>query len=136
MEQRKEVLTFQIELTETIKVKGDFAEAEMILFGGTADCENFHGKVLPGGVDTQQEIYGENRRLSARYILEGIDRAGQQCRIFVENNGVAENGIIRETVPKIITDSRLLAYLQKAELTGNISPTPTGVAIHIFEKDC
>jgi hypothetical protein len=59
----------------------------MILFHGDADCDNFHGKVLPGGVDTQVQYQGEKRSLSARYILEGTDIDGCSCRIFVENEG-------------------------------------------------
>ncbi len=41
--------------------------------------------------------------LSARYILEGVDGDGNECRVFVENNGqVEENGQIN-AVPHIVT---------------------------------
>ena len=70
----KEVLTIQVSTWQMIGVKGKTAEAGMILFDGFCDCENFKGRILPGGVDTQKSFYPEARSLSARYILEGTDR--------------------------------------------------------------
>lgn len=131
----KEVLTFDITCTRTIEVKGTRAEAVMIVFNGSADCENFKGIVLPGGIDTQKEWYGTPRSLSARYILEGIDCAGQKCRIFVENNGEAGANGIESTKPRIITDSKALSYLETSELLGTLEPSEHGVIIHIFLKD-
>lgn len=132
MENLKEVLTFAVEITGNETVKGKNGEAVMILFGGNADCENFHGKILPGGVDTQVEWLGQNRTLSARYILEGVDKAGQSCRIFVENNGIVEKEGELSTTPRILTDSEALSYLEQEELFGTITPTQKGVTIHIF----
>jgi len=80
----KEVLTIQVSTWQMIGVKGKTAEAGMILFDGFCDCENFKGRILPGGVDTQKSFYPEARSLSARYILEGTDRNGKECRIFIE----------------------------------------------------
>ena len=92
-----------------------------------------HRKVeVPGGVDTQMEWLGQNRTLSARYILEGVDKAGQSCRIFVENNGIVEKGGELSTTPRILTDSEALSYLEQEELFGTITPTQKGVTIHIF----
>ena len=113
-------------------MKGGKGEALMILFEGTADCDNFKGRVLPGAVDTQKEIYGSVRTLSARYILEGRDKSGKECRIFVENNGAAKNGKIEETTPIVLTDSSELKYLETEKLAGAIAPTETGVVIRIF----
>lgn len=132
MENLKEVLTFDVEITGDEAVKGKSGEAEMVFFGGTADCENFHGRILPGGIDTQTQWPGQPRTLSARYILEGVDKAGQSCRIFVENNGtVREEGELI-TTPRILTDSEALACLEQEELFGTITPTEKGVTIHIF----
>lgn len=132
MEGFQEVLTFEVEITGHETVKGKNGEATMILFEGNADCENFHGKILPGGVDTQVEWPGQNRTLSARYILEGVDKEGQSCRIFVENNGIALKEGEISTTPRIITDSEALSYLEQEELFGTITPTEKGVTIHIF----
>ena len=132
MDSFNEVLTFDVEITGNEAVKGKSGEAAMILFGGSADCENFHGKILPGGVDTQVEWLGQKRTLSARYILEGVDKAGQSCRIFVENNGMTKGEEEIKTTPRILTDSEALSYLEQEELFGTITPTEKGVTIHIF----
>ena len=130
----KEVLIFNIEITGSEKVSGRTGEGEMICFTGDADCPEFKGKVLPGGVDTQKEQKGGRRTLSARYILEGTDREGKPCRIFVENNGILdENRQLEYTVPLIYTDSEALSYLETAKLRGTITPFGTmGIQIHIF----
>ena len=133
----QEILTIQVRTTEFLDVKGSRAEALMITFNGTCDCENFKGKILPGGVDTQKEFYPEPRTLSARYMLEGVDREGKACHIFIENNGVAsEKGMVEKTTPRIITDSECLNWMETADLSGTITPWEKGVIIHIFAKEC
>lgn len=131
----KEILTIQVRITETFEVKGKTGEAMMICFDGSCDCENFKGKILPGGVDTQKEWYPQARTLSARYILEGTDREGKACRIFIENNGTAnETGMVGQTTPRIFTDSECLSWMETAELTGTITSWEQGVMIHIFTE--
>jgi hypothetical protein len=131
----KEVLRFHITLDATYEVTGEKGTARMILFHGYADCDNFHGKVMPGGVDTQVEYYGEKRSISARYILEGTDLDGCPCRIFVENEGIISEGeepII--TKPRIITDSSALKGLENAALRGQVcADNQGGVIIKIFQ---
>jgi hypothetical protein len=132
----QEVLRFQIALDAAYEVKSEKGTALMILFHGDVDCENFHGKVLPGGVDTQVQYQGEKRSLSARYMLEGTDRDGCPCHIFVENEGVieAEDEPIC-TKPQIITNSKALKYLEYAELKGEVrGDNQGGVTIIIFQE--
>lgn len=129
----QEILTIQVCIKEVMEVKGIAAEAAMITFEGTCDCENFTGKILPGGVDTQKEFYPKARMLSARYMLEGVDKEGKECHIFIENNGTANaDGIVEKTVPKIITDSECLSWMETADLSGTITTWEKGVMIHIF----
>ena len=132
----KEILTINVNLTDIFEVKGKSAEAVMINFGGDAKSEFFKGVLLPGGVDTQKEFYPERRTLSARYILEGKDMEGEKCRIFIENNGTAdENKFVHETTPRIITDSKALSWMETATLKGTLEPKEGGVIIHIFKAD-
>ena len=132
----KEILTINVNLTDIFEVKGKSAEAVMINFGGDAKSEFFEGVILPGGVDTQKEFYPERRTLSARYILEGKDMEGEKCRIFIENNGTAdENKFVHETTPRIITDSKALSWMETATLKGTLEPKEGGVIIHIFKAD-
>ena len=129
---KKEILTVNVKLTKFDEVKGRSGEALMIHFDGNATGEYFNGIILPGGVDTQKEIKGSARALSARYILEGKDFKGNACKIFVENNGsFDENGNI-VTHPTILTDSIDLAFLETADITGTISDIPGGVQIHLW----
>lgn len=132
MIQLTEVLTIQIQITGMDEVKGKQGTVRMIHFEGDCDCKNFHGKVLPGGVDTQKERYGENTWLSARYMLEGIDGTGEKCRIFIENNGTVEEDGKITTHPILYTDSVALERLETADLTGSVEGTDGGVCIHIF----
>ena len=135
MDERKEILTIEVVIDACEEVKGKTGEAAMILFSGSVDCEAFKGKILPGGVDTQKEWNGENRSLSARYILEGMDYTGNPCRIFIENNGVMDpQKGLEYTIPRILTDSDALAYLEKEELIGTITPSEQGITIHIFQN--
>ncbi len=132
----KEILTINVNLTDIYEVKGKTAEAVMINFGGDAKSEFFEGVILPGGVDAQKEFYPERRTLSARYILEGKDMEGEKCRIFIENNGTAdENKFVHETTPRIVTDSKALSWMETATLKGTLEPKEGGVIIHIFKAD-
>lgn len=129
---KKEVLTLQVYITGSNEVKGTTGEVSMISFNATCDCELFQGKTLPGGIDTQKEWYGTTRTLSARYILEGTDKAGKECKLFIENNGVIENGVIT-TTPKIVTDSEEMKFLETANLVGSLTYDPTCITIHIVQ---
>lgn len=129
----QEILTIQVNIAETFAVKGKTAEVAVVTFDGYCDCENFKGKILPGGVDCQKECYPQARRLSARYILEGTDKEEKACRIFIENKGeVNKNGMVETTIPEIITDSTCLSWMEQARLFGTITPREAGITIHIF----
>ena len=132
------VLVIEVKLDDVIEVHGSTGEAAMILFHGEAKSKHFTGKILPGGVDTQKQAKGANRFLSARYMLEGTDSAGEHCRIFVENNGeidvtTAGPGAVIRTAPHIYTDSQALKWLETATLSGTVDGMEGGVRISIFD---
>ena len=133
----EEILRVMVRLDGISEVEGKTGAARMIAFSGEADGPYFSGKILPHGVDTQKSEEGKPLQLSARYMLEGIDYTGKQCRLFIENQGVADNnGHIQKTKPTIITDSADLSWLEAADLTGTIEPWDKGVIIHIFNNHC
>ena len=109
----------------------------MIPFGGTASGEIFNGIILPGGVDTQRLNINGVRHMSARYMLEGTDNAGEKCKIFIENNGYFTNDDVPspfKTVPTFKTDSRTLAtYLHRNVFRGEGYPTDGSVVIKFYE---
>ncbi|HPU41904.1 MAG TPA: DUF3237 family protein [Acetivibrio clariflavus] len=133
----EEVLTVNVKIESAYDLKNDNGDsAVMILFTGNATGKYFEGNILPGGVDTQ--IIGNSgykHTLSARYMIEGKDHTGENCRIFIENNGNfgnAPEGVLFRTYPKIITDSEALDFLNHALLVGEGYPAENGVIIKIF----
>ncbi|MCX4324481.1 MAG: DUF3237 family protein [Lachnospiraceae bacterium] len=128
----EEVLAIHVILDQIQSVLGAAGQVVMIRFHGTFTCSLGTGKVLPGGVDTQIERPGQERTLSARYILEGQDRENRTFHIFVENNGVCgENGVIT-TTHVIFTDAKELQWMEREKLTGIVeSDGEDGVMIKI-----
>lgn len=125
-------MAIHVILDQIQSVLGVAGQVVMIRFHGTFTCSLGTGKVLPGGVDTQIERPGQERTLSARYILEGQDRENRTFHIFVENNGVCgENGGIT-TTPVIFTDAKELQWMEREKLTGTVeSDGEDGVMIKI-----
>ncbi|MDE6845397.1 MAG: DUF3237 domain-containing protein [Lachnospiraceae bacterium] len=114
----QEVLRIDVLLDQVVTVQGADGEVTMILFHGTFSCELGAGRVLPGGVDTQIQRQGENKSLSARYILEGKDEKQKPFRIFVENNGICTKGETLKTCPVIYTDAEELQWMEREKLSG------------------
>lgn len=114
----QEVLRIDVVLDQIETVEGAGGEITMILFHGTFSCELGSGRVLPGGVDTQVQRKGEEKSLSARYILEGKDEAQKLFRIFVENNGICKDGEALRTNPVIYTDAEELQWMEQEKLSG------------------
>ena len=101
----------------------------MIHFGGSANCDRFKGNIVADSVDTRLKFSGQVETLSARYILEGVDDDGNECRIYVENNGVDDKGMV--TQPVIITDNPKFAWIESAPLHGTTSWGST-LQIHMW----
>ena len=120
----------RVECSEAISVKGQETTVVMIPFTGIADGPYFRGRTVGSGVDTQQIGKDGVTRLSARYMLEGTDAAGNACRIFIENRGSWQEGF----TPRIVTDSTLLKDWETAELSSTVEGIPGGVLVRIFRK--
>lgn len=129
----KEILTILIIIGQTFMVRNDKGDSvNFINFSGNAQSEYFTGDVMPGGVDTQK-MNAEYSGLSARYILKGKDKAGQDCSIFIENNGKFGAEYTR---PVIVTDSKELGFLNDAShLKGKLDFAGGGLKIRIYYCD-
>jgi hypothetical protein len=116
-------------------LKGPAGEVVMIPFTGTVRGELLSGRVLPGGVDTQTVNQNGVRHMSARYILEGTDKDGDTCRVYIENNGWFEaQSMPFKTIPTFMTDSKKLApYLHSNNFRGEGHYGADGLVIKIFE---
>ena len=128
------IFVIHVELDECSTVKGAREQVNFLRFHGTADSEFFHGNILAGGVDCQRKAEKEPLRLSARYVMEGADCAGSQCKVFIENNGCETPDGMR-TVPTIITDSEILSAMTQGALYGEVSGAGDGtVEIRIYKE--
>ncbi len=127
----------RIDMKDCSFLKGPAGEVVMIPFSGTVEGEIFNGVVRPGGVDTQRVNLAGVRHMSARYMLEGEDSAGEKCHIFIENNGWFEtHSTPFKTVPTFYTDSKTLApYLHQNKFRGEGHSEEGGICIKLFEVD-
>ena len=127
-----ENMGFYIGIGGSDEVQGHRGTITAIHFDAKGECENFNGKTVANGkndCDTRFKIPGRVESLSARYILDGTDKNGNPCRIYVENNGVDNNGMTTE--PTIITDSPDYAWVETAPLHGTVS-WEKGLTIHMW----
>jgi hypothetical protein len=125
-----------IDPAQVSPLKGPAGEVVMIPFSGAVKGEIFNGRVLPGGVDTQTVDQNGVRHMSARYMLEGVDKAGEKCRIYIDNNGwfTGEMAMPFKTIPTFFTDSKTLAtYLHSNKFRTEGHPRQGGVTIKVFE---
>lgn len=127
----KKFLSINVNCTNSLEVTKGKSTIRQIFFDGSAEGEEFNGNILPGGIDTQKYIEGKAGSLSARYILEGTDKAGKPCRIFIENNAVDGE---EYTKPVLFTDSEVLEYINRSEFAGKIKTDGGKLVIEIYMK--
>lgn len=123
------LMEIEIRIKGSQFVAGHTRDVCMIEFGGTATGSYFNGEVIGTGVDTQKIEKSKEMVLSARYMLEGKDSAGNNCRIFIENNG----SDFSNCKPTVYTDSSLLADWETSDLTAKVIPNDNGVLIQIYK---
>jgi hypothetical protein len=123
-------MEIRVAIREPVSVSGANRKIVMIPFTGEASGPYFTGSVIGPGVDTQKIGKDDSIILSARYMLEGTDAAGNACRVFVENQGNWTDGF----TPAIVTDSPLLAGWETADLYATVDGIPEGVLVRILKK--
>ena len=125
------LMEIRVSCREPVSVEGVSRKIVMIPFTGEASGPYFSGSVIGTGVDTQKIEKDGSIMLSARYMLEGTDSAGNACRVFVENQGNWTVGF----TPSVVTDSPLLACWETARLYATADGIPEGVLIRIFSGE-
>ena len=125
------LLEIRVKIEGAVSVTGATRDIAMIPFTAEASGPDFTGRVIGPGVDTQKIGKDGKTVLSARYMLEGTDSAGNACRVFIENQGSWETGL----TPTVVTDSPLLREWETAELYSTAEGAPGGVLIRIFRKN-
>ena len=121
------LMEIHVTILDAVDVEGARQKVVMIPFTAEAEGPYFTGKTTGPCVDTQRIDREGKTHLSARYMLEGRDAAGNMCRVFVENQGTWETGF----VPTIVTDSPLLADWETAALKATVEGVPGGVLVRI-----
>lgn len=116
-----------VSITGSASVSGQSESINMITFTAETESALFCGRTVFSGTDTQVTESGRTF-LSARYMLEGTDGSGQECRLFIENNGSFDEGFR----PHIVTDSSMLRYLEIADISAEVMPQDNGVTISLF----
>ena len=135
---RKPIMDIKIEANgPAIHLQGENGEVLMVPFKGSIKSDLFNGIVEPCGVDTQIVNAANVRHMSARYMLSGKDRAGQDAHIYVENNGWFDDltkTMPFHTVPTFYTDSKALApYLHCNRFVGEGVDEADGLHIYFYE---
>ena len=109
-------------------VAGHTKDICMIEFDGTATGPYFNGEVIGTGVDTQKIEKTKEMALSARYMLDGKDSVGNECRMFIENNG----SDFDNCKPTVYTNSPVLSDWETTDLTAKVIPKDGGVTIQVY----
>ena len=122
------LMEIHVQCQEPLVVQGQTRDIAMIPFTGEASGPQFHGTITGPAVDTQKIPKGGEAFLSARYLIRGKDREGNDCQVFIENQGSAGSGFR----PIIVTDSPLLASWETRPLTAEVDGIPGGVLVRIF----
>lgn len=131
MSMKELLLTIDVLCKEPVSVKGGDTEITMVPFTGKAHGECFNGETVGEGMDTQRLDRRTGKfTLSARYMLEGTDREGNRCRVFIDNSTRGDGGLH----PAIVTDSPLLADRLNAPLTADVEGSDGGVTVRIYRE--
>ena len=134
------IMRFQIFIDNSTvsNMEGPYGAVTFIPFTGKVESEYFTGEILPGAADIQVENPAGSRNMCAKYMFKGKDSKGQDCYLFVENNGYFTKANKKDpylqAYPKFITDSLTLGeYLSQARFRSEVHSTEGGVEILIFD---
>lgn len=117
----KEIFNITIDIISIVEVDGQHTSAKMINFNGKCEGQYFNGDIMDNGVDTQLISKDGSGKVSARYMMRGVDSSSKQCKVFIENEGEISSTGVMETTPKVVTDSMELSWLQQEKLCGKVA---------------
>lgn len=124
------LLTVEVKCGEAVYVEGDRMDICMIPFSGRAEGPYFTGQILGEGVDVQRIPRMGDKKLSARYLLEGEDHTGRKCHVFIENEGIQGETYF----PLIVTDSKALSEWNREWLWDTVEEIEGGVRVRIYRS--
>ncbi|GAU75970.1 DUF3237 family protein [Fusibacter sp. 3D3] len=136
MSKDKLIMEIEIETLERSMLETKVGTIVMIPFKGSVKSDLFSGEILPGAVDTQLIDANNIKHMSARYMIDGKDASGMDCKLYIENTGYFHIDFPRpfHTIPKFYTDSELLSkYLHTNQFRGEGHRDHEGLKIKIYE---
>ena len=122
------LMEIEVELHGTAGFAGPHSKVTLLPFSAKTEGKYFTGSTVMDGVDTQRTDASGRFSLSARYMLRGKDYTGQECSIFIENNGSS----LDNCIPAILTDSEALSFLEQTPLRATVEPKEGGVTVRIY----
>ena len=140
MSEAKPIMIFKVyaDNKDVSNLECPYGAVTMIPFRATVESELFTGETLPGAVDVQIENPGMSRNMCAKYMFKGTDCEGNECLLFVENNGylapVMRNDPWLPACPRFLTDSPVLGdYLCRQQFRSEVQGREWGVEIRIYD---
>ena len=115
-----------------------YGAVTFIPFTATVESDLFTGTTVPGAVDVQVENPAMSRNMCAKYMFKGQDKEGNDCYLFVENNGylapVMRNDPFFHAYPYFLTDSPVLGeYLCQRRFRSEVQGREWGVEIRVYD---
>ena len=137
MKELEQLMVIHVTTEEAVTLHHESGDSVvMIPFSGHATGPWFQGVIEKGGVDTQIISADKKRHtLSARYMISGKDHLGQDCKLYIENNGnihESNDKYLFRTYPRIITSSNALKFIEQEILVAEGRFEVDGLKIYIY----
>ncbi len=115
-----------------------YGAVTIIPFRATVESDLFSGETLPGACDVQIENPAKSRNMCAKYMFKGIDKEGNECHLFVENNSylapVMRDDPFLNAYPVFMTDSPALGdYLSQQRFRSEVAGVDDHIEIRIYD---
>ena len=115
-----------------------YGGVSFIPFHATVESDLFTGETVPGACDVQVENPAGSRNMCAKYMFKGKDREGNECFLFVENNGylaeVMRDDPFFNAYPCFMTDSPVLGeYFSQQRFRSEVQGREWGIEIRIYD---
>lgn len=121
----KEVFRVTLKDGDYEEVEGATCTVGMRYFTADVSGTYFNGKTLNAGSNVRKAYKDGTITDCAKFILAGEDDKGEDCRIFIQDEGVENEGNITST-PIIITDSESLEWMETADIQGRMTINAEG----------
>lgn len=124
-------LTVRVDIKGITTMNAPGEEITAILFKGTIEGQEFNGQILDAGSDVIHTFENGEYKQFARYMAKGIDSAGEECLLYIENTAGSGSELCK---PVLRTDSKALAYINTTDFSGRVFALPDELYIEIYRN--